>query len=346
MSVDVDARLDAALTDALQRASDLPTSTLVRVALRVAVLRQDPLGEFWLRLELEGVTSSRTEKGKETLARLTALVGSEVADQQSGSEIAALVARREIEQDGRTGSLTMGVAELEGHVDSLHELFDEQVTPGMTPIDTGLAAINRDKVRATVAPALRGERAVLSRVREAAYGYLIEAEAELIRGQLIPDVLSQGHAFVESELALRAPLAREALSAADERLANGDVEAMSHAATSCRRAIKALADVLYPPSAPVVDDVGVSRVLDDEHYRNRLVEYVRQRRGKSTHADVLASNLAVLGTRLKSLDDLASKGVHTRVSRAEAQACVSWTYLLAADLLRIANEAHEETHQD
>lgn len=339
MGMDANARLDAALGDALQRSSDLPTSSLVRVALRVAVLRQDPLGEFWLRIELEGVTTSRSEKGKEALARLTALVGAEIADQRTENEVSALIARRVVDQDGKKGSLIMGVAELESHVESMQSLYDDRVTPGMTPIDTGLASINRDRARSALAPALQRERAVLARIREAAYGYMLEAEAELIRGELIPDVLSQGRAFVDTEIALRAPNAREALAAAEERLANGEEEAMSHAATSCRRAIKALADVLYPPSSPVVDGSGVSRILDDEHYRNRLVEYVRQRRGKSTHADVLASNLAVLGTRLKSLDDLASKGVHTQVSRVEAQTCVSWTYMLAADLLRIESEA-------
>lgn len=94
MGMDADARLDAALGDALHRASDLPTSSLVRVALRIAILRQDPLGEFRLRIELEGVTRSRSEKGKEALARLTALVGAEIADKRTDSEITALIARR------------------------------------------------------------------------------------------------------------------------------------------------------------------------------------------------------------------------------------------------------------
>jgi hypothetical protein len=84
----------------------------------------------------------------------------------------------------------------------------------------------------------------------------------------------------------------------------------------------------------------------DEHYRNRLVEYVRSNRGKSTHADLLASNIAVLGTRLKSLDDLASKGVHSEVPTSEAEACVTWTYMLAADLLRVDKETSVRETQE
>ena len=61
--------------------------------------------------------------------------------------------------------------------------------------------------------------------------------------------------------------------------------------------------------------------------------------GPSRERTLLLWEMAVPGTRLTSLDDLASKGVHTQVSRVEAQFCVSWTFMLAADLLRIASEA-------
>lgn len=47
--------------------------------------------------------------------------------------------------------------------------------------------------------------------------------------------------------------------------------------------------------------------------------------------------LAALGNRLKSLDALASKGVHDNVSAAEAETCIVWTYLLAADIVRFAD---------
>lgn len=336
MGIDAEARLRGALDDGLQRASDLPTSALVRIALRVSILRQDPLGEFWLWIELDGVTKARGAKGGDALARLVALVGSERAEELREREFAALLARRAVPTDDNPDAvLPVGVAELEADLKTLEELCDDQVTPGMTPIDTGLASLDRNKLRAGVLPVVQRDREILARIREAAYGYLVEAESELLRGETIPDAMSQGRAFVDGELALRATDARDALAAAEERLANGGDEAMSHSATSCRRAIKALADALYPPSEPIIDDEGARRILDDEHYRNRLIEYVRQRRGRSKHAELLAANLAVLGTRLKSLDDLASKGVHTRVSRDEAQTCISWTYMLAADLLRI-----------
>jgi hypothetical protein len=102
--------------------------------------------------------------------------------------------------------------------------------------------------------------------------------------------------------------------------------------------IKSLADHLYPASNDaIVGADGVTRKMSDDQYRNRLLEYVRQTLGKHGQGEVMQRTLDSLGARLKSLDALASKGVHDEVSAAEAETCVVWTYLLAADLLRLAD---------
>lgn len=320
-------------------ADGAPVSTILRAALRVATLCQDPLAEMWISIEIQGVRPgmSPTEGAAEVRGRLVALVGEEKADAQRRSVFEALITRRTLSNE-KDSVVSHGAAELETLAASMQAIYDDVVTPGMTPLDTGLASLRQEKEKATVYPMLVRQRVVLGRIKDAAYRYLLEVESDMIAGIVIPDVIAQGRSFVEEKLALLAPDALDAVSAAQDRIAQGDPEAMSHAATSCRRAIKALADVLYPPGAPVVID-GVERIMDDDHYRNRLTEYVRQKIGRSTHADVLASNITSLGTRLKSLDDLASKGVHSKVSTSEADSCLSWTYMLAADLLRIEEES-------
>ena len=44
-----------------------------------------------------------------------------------------------------------------------------------------------------------------------------------------------------------------------------------------------------------------------------------------------------LYSRLNALDGLASKGVHDEVTQAEAETCVVWTYMLAGDIVCIAD---------
>jgi len=339
--MDLSDRIQEALDDGLSAANKtLPTSSVVRAALRVAVLRGDPLAEFWLGMEMNGVEkdSARSAPALEIMGRHVALIGSEQAGAQRKAALEAFIVRRKLER-GKEEMTGFGVGELERHQASMQSIYEEPVTPGMTPLDTGMSDLRHDKVKATLLPHLLQQQGVLERVRAAAYQYLLDVEAEILRGQDVPDVIAQGRRFVDTQLALLAPAALDALNGAQDRLAKDDHESLSHAATSCRRAIKALADELYPAGPIVVDGDGVKRVMDDEHYRNRLTEYVRARSGKSTRANLLVNNITALGTRLKSLDDLASKGVHSEISRSEAESCVSWTYMLAADLLRVREEA-------
>ncbi|RFA14516.1 hypothetical protein B7R22_09860 [Subtercola boreus] len=176
---------------------------------------------------------------------------------------------------------------------------------------------------------------VIEAVRGSLHNFLVNTERELDRGQQQSSIFERAQAYVNAQLAAEAPDALAVFVAAQDRIVGGTPEQMSQALGSCRRMIKALADAFYPATGEAVVVDGVARVMDDEHYRNRLTEFVRMRLGKSTSAAVLKATLSDLGSRLTALDNLASKGVHTAVSAAEAEMSVVWTYLLAADLMRI-----------
>ena len=82
------------------------------------------------------------------------------------------------------------------------------------------------------------------------------------------------------------------------------------------------------PDETITGDDGIERAMSDDAYRNRLLQYVREQLGKHKHSSVIQKTLDSLGARLKSLDSLASKGVHDDVSAAEAETCIVWTYHL------------------
>lgn len=328
--------IDHALTAV---AANAPASVVCRAALRVATLRQDTVAEFVLRMDVEGLGAESKERNRRLLARLTAEVGATEAMTRWEHAAETFQARRTIMQEGKDVILPQSIAELETNLNSMVALHDDEIPAGMTPIDTGLAFIDRRKARSSLAVPISMRRSILERTKDAAYTYVLDVEAQILAGETVPDSVARGREFVETELARRAPKALEALRAAESRAGVDGHEAISHAATSCRRSIKALADALYPPGEPITGEDGVERSMDDDHYRNRLTAWVLARRGRSTHADLLASNLVALGTRLKSLDDLASKGVHADLSWAEVESCVSWVYMLAADLLRVDVQA-------
>ncbi|MFJ8963255.1 hypothetical protein ACIRG5_28095 [Lentzea sp. NPDC102401] len=86
---------------------------------------------------------------------------------------------------------------------------------------------------------------------------------------------------------------------------------------------KALAGALYSATdLKITGDDGIERKMSDDLYSNRLLQHVRDQLGGRTQGSVLKATLDSLGGRLKSLDSLASKGVHDEVSASEAETCI------------------------
>jgi len=333
-------RLLSAIDDALAAAaSDAPASTVARLALRVAMLREDIVAQFWLRLELEGVGSTEMADARRRplQARLVALVGEAEAHQAWSDALEGFIARRTLHKD-QNQVMGHGAATLELIVSRLQDGVGAQIQATLGSAEPGATARTRDRLQAKTEPQILQNISILDRLRNAAYTYVLEAEPAVLAG-IVPSALARGQLFAEEMLARRAPDALEALRAAESNAASGNRESASLAATSCRRAVKAMADALYPVGQPVVDNAGTKRSMDDQHSRNRLTQFVLDRRGRSTLAGMLSSNIEMLGTRLKSLDDLASKGVHSDLARNEIEACISSTWALATDLLRIDEEA-------
>jgi hypothetical protein len=123
--------------------------------------------------------------------------------------------------------------------------------------------------------------------------------------------------------------------AAYERSDKGDPEALSQALLSCRRIVKAIADVLYPATGETVKGAdGKSREMTDDKYRNRLWQYVGEHASHSSR-DLVLATVDELGRRLDLLDYRASRGVHATVDAADADQCILQTYLLMSDLLHL-----------
>ncbi|MBB5854034.1 hypothetical protein ACFQ05_12055 [Amycolatopsis umgeniensis] len=237
--------------------------------------------------------------------------------------------------DGEDMVFAVALGQLERGLAMSRKVYDDLTVPtNLTQIDTYYVAKEMDASKAKMIPGIQQQEQVLERVKTAIHTFLVATEAELDEGQQESPLFSRAQEYINTALAKYAPNALEKFVAAQDRLYSGKPEDLAHALTSCRRMIKALADALYPPTdETVTGDDGVERKMSDDAYRNRLLQYVREQLGKH----VLQKTLDSLGARLKSLDSLASKGVHDNVSAAEAETCIVWTYLLAADIVRVAD---------
>ena len=183
-------------------------------------------------------------------------------------------------------------------------------------------------------------REIESLVEHRTFTVLCAWERELTFTNANQRIFARFQATVDRALATGAPDVVDMFNAVFRRLSepglsdSAAAENLTQALTSCRRILKAIADHVFPgvPGAETVS--GAS--LDDNHYRNRLRQFVAQvdserRRG------VLEATIGDAYERFRALDALASKGVHATVARSEAELCAIATYILAGEILLLHN---------
>lgn len=179
-------------------------------------------------------------------------------------------------------------------------------------------------------------RRVMGRVRNDTFDYLMRCEATLRLAATGGRIFDRHRTRVDQHLRSVAPDVLDKLNAALERsTSTEDPEARSHALTSCRRVLVAVADHVFPAqSAPYVGKDGTTHKVGVEEYRNRLVAAV-ERSDTTTHGSALVPTIEDFAARLGRLDKLTSKGVHAEPTAAEVDFGVINTYMIAGEVLQI-----------
>jgi hypothetical protein len=158
----------------------------------------------------------------------------------------------------------------------------------------------------------------------------------------VSDIFEAHRAYVDARLQVVAPTAFEQLSSAYARRATDDTEARAQALMSCRRALKSVADALYPATGETVTGAdGKKREMKDDRFVSRLLQFVGDRASAlgTAQRSVLSAQIGLLGKKLDGLKDLTSKGVHASATDAEVDHCIIQTYLTIGDILRLSEVA-------
>ncbi|MEV8143789.1 hypothetical protein [Specibacter sp. NPDC078709] len=333
--------------EATRRALDLfedpnvTVASLVRMCLRVANLRNDAIGLSILRMETVDLQTPALGRTlfPEKVEELSAYLPRAEAHKQMHLSMEARIARMTLPPEpdkteevwgGSAATLEASVAMIE------RRILDLKLESRRLPPHISDQRLENEKIILMLETTSLARRQILERTKTFLFDYLLEAEAELARGQTFAGIFEEMRRFVDDSLTELAPAALDELRAGEERLLEGSAPALSQALMSCRRVLKALADVVYPSSVePVVGTDGKVRKLGDDQYVNRLLAYAIERTGAHTAGEVFQAGLDALGRRLNALNALANKGVHAVVAAEEAQACFAQTYLLSAEILRL-----------
>lgn len=312
-------------------------STLVRQATRIASLRHDYAAVFAFQLETVDVASGvKGTRDTSAVEKLRTLLGHDEANQAMVESVRRYMYHRKVNTE-KDGSFGGSIDAAEQHLKKLKAgAGDRSAAQHMAKIDAYVYIEKLDRIGVQLVPQITAFENVLNRVRQSVHDYLVEAESELLAGQTESTLFTRGASYVVERLQVVSPEALEKYRAAEQRIAEGSSESYAQALTSCRRMIKSLADSLYPPTNVAINGSdGKERILGNDQFMNRLMQFAIDRLGKSTHVKLVEETIHSLGNRLNKLNSLASKGVHQEVSLIEAESCLMWTFFLTADFLRI-----------
>jgi hypothetical protein len=305
----------------------LSAEALVLKALRLARLIGDQPHIEWLTLELQGYYSDSGENAQDLARRLGRVtnVAQNLGHWGPLAQIEADIATN------RQRLQTLRVPDVSLSISSANP--NEWVTGGAwtpAPQTAASGAINAvvAEVR-NVATTLSTQTGIRARALAWIHMFAVNVYHERAFSGLAESIFERYKADVDKLLAQRAGDALSKIAAINDRLAEGDTEAISQALSTGRRIIDAFADAVYPPSSrPNLVD-GQEVKVGKGQVQNRLMAYVdkhvssKGRRRKLKRA-------------LEDLYDRVSTGVHADVTAEEARALFLEVYTFLGEVLQAA----------
>jgi hypothetical protein len=315
-----------ALVDALEL-QNKPILECLMIAQRLARLERDEDAQRWLELETRGYPAELAPGhlgwcGKYAL-RFAA--GNKVTSRNSlpTMEVNVLVTK-----------------------DQFDSLRSNHVATG-EPIDNFTVASATKEVLAARVRLMQQARDAhtlavtqFTRMKASLHSYAVDSLIALELGDEAEDIFEAARTDVDAFIREHCPSAAQQLIAASERLRDDTAEGLSHALTSCRRLINNVADAVFPPqSEPYTDGRGKARKAGPDEYKNRLLAFIETRVTSGSTRSILQAQVNELAARVDSVNDKACKGVHDTVTPEEARLVVIHTYLLVAEVARLAKSS-------
>ncbi|MFZ3111923.1 hypothetical protein [Methanothrix sp.] len=322
---------------------NIPLSSIIRKCIRIARLRNDYVNLWWLEWELTGLPPVNNTIDKIIKEILPHFSKDEFESYRQDYVLQYINERRmliltvDLKVDEEKVTI-QSVGEIELNIENCKRTIDRSVPPqGLHPVDLYFKSESYNKSRIFCSTILDGENKILERIRQRVHHFLSQTEKQLLFGQINADIFEKNRIFVDLKLGEICPEALSQFSSVYCRLREKDPESYAQAATSCRRIIKSLADALYPPSdEPITCNDGNVRILNDDKYKNRLIQYIQEQSANSASRKLLLADVELLINKIEKLYGLTCKGPHAKISEFEINQCVIQTYLLTGDMLRIS----------
>jgi len=314
--------------------SQIPLTNVALMATRLARLLNDFDHQKIFEYECGGYTSSPGGVSPEVW-RLAMLAG-RTYQKKSKDEV-------------KTYARLESIESLEAQLDSLKLGIDAARDPSVSisssnPNQYVGSGVGNWAERKRLQESISGASAALSSRRSFVYSYVLQKNLELKFSGIAGDAFSRIRLVADDLIGGTVPSAAQKFVAVYENLQSDNPEDWSNAVHSCRRILQDLADHLFPatatPRTKLVNGKELRVSLGVDNYINRLVCFTEDNSASERSEEIVGSQLKYLGDRLDSLFRAAQKGSHGIIStRDEADRYVVYTYMLVADLLKLAATA-------
>ena len=283
--------------------STLSLTQIIRKCLRIARFLQNREAEIWFKLELMGYNYYKI--GEDDLTLFDSIVAKSGRSTGDGKYYVESVPDMENLADIYKDELKTVVYP--------SGLSEQNVNPNKIFGGLDVAVMHVSHTRSNARDYLKARIPLLNKIFAEVYEWVVSTYYSLRFSNIAENIFNEARTLVETELPMISKDAAQALITANERLLSANKEEWSQGLTSCRRAMKLLADGLFPPQHEPSKD---GHLLTDDKYINRLIEFVKMARISSTQKTVIQKQIDTISERIDTLNQLASKGVHGEVDKS------------------------------
>jgi hypothetical protein len=229
----------------------------------------------------------------------------------------------------------ISVGEVDSEIEQCERSIQDLALPsGLGPFDAAAFMDRYNNTKAQMRLRIRGAHCVKQRIGAMCLNYATRVEHQLEAEAKSQTFLERVQREVDNFFKAHCEDVYSMLQKAAQLMNANDLESHSLLLTEVRRAIKGAADYFQPATNQAVQSRNdTERVFTDAQYLNRLEQYLKNLCQSSTANDLLRADFDHLLIFARKLDRMASKGVHARVSPAEAKQGLVGLYMFLYNVI-------------
>lgn len=254
---------------------------------------------------------------------------------------------RGYQKDGKLYIFTELASELEEKITAQQKAVGNFTTNGasvsgelaLLAMDRLTTNVHRSTITMVADVAIAQKR--LASLKAQYYEYALKKHIELNFGNVATDVFARYREQVDlafSELSKETLLKLQAI---EGKINSGNPEMYSQALTTCRRLFESTAVELFSKHFPDYKDKvyktksGAEIDVSGNHYKNKLSAVIEKLEDKSMKKTLVGSNVLYLLDWIDNLSNLQCEGVHSDITKEDAERCILQTYMCLGDVLTL-----------